>query len=231
MNDRYAKWGAATGFLAVVLFLVGFLGFIAPGVPDFDSPGSAWVSYFSEHQSRIQFGVVLIGIALLAFLWFLGSVRSALARAEGGEGRLTSIAFGAGLISIAMLTVGVSATAVAALRAGESGIDPNLVRAFQDLSVAVGGPGAAAFTAFFTAVAIVGYRFKAVPAPVAGFAALAAITQPLAYGVAVTDSGAFAGDGVIGGFLPIITFTIGVLALSIALFRRPEGYASASAKA
>jgi hypothetical protein len=60
-----------------------------------------------------------------------------------------------------------------------------------------------------------------VPAPVAGFSALAAITQPLAYGVAVTDSGAFAADGVLGGFIPIVTFALAMLTLSTALMRGP----------
>jgi hypothetical protein len=34
------------------------------------------------------------------------------------------------------------------------------------------------------------------------FSALAAITQPLAYGIAVTDHGAFASDGVLGFVIP-----------------------------
>ena len=74
-----------------------------------------------------------------------------------------------------------------------------------------GGPGAAGFTAFFAATAIAGYRFKAMPAPVAGMSALAAITQPLAYGVAVTDTGVFAADGFLGGFIPIITFVLAMV--------------------
>jgi hypothetical protein len=226
VNDRYARYGAASGILAVVLLMVGFLGFVTPSVPDFDSSGTTWASFYSDHQSRIQAGVTIVGAGLFFFIWFLGSVRSALARAEGGQGRLTSIAYGGGLLSVGVLIVGASAIAVAALRPGE--LDPNVTRALQDLSVAMGAPGAAAFTAFFAAIAIVGYRYKAVPAPVAGFAALAAIAQPLAFGVGVTDHGAFAGDGLVGGLIPIITFTIAVLALSIALMRRPEGYADSA---
>jgi hypothetical protein len=67
-----------------------------------------------------------------------------------------------------------------------------------------------------------------VPAPVAGLSALAAITQPLAYGVAVTDSGPFAADGVLGGFIPIITFVVAMLGLSLALIREPKGYAASA---
>jgi len=124
------------------------------------------------------------------------------------------------------LLVAATAGAVAALRPGD--LDPNTTRAFNDLGVVAGGPGAAGFTALFAATAIVGYRHRAVPAPIAGLSALAAITQPLAYGVAVTDSGAFAADGVLGGFIPIITFVVAMLGLSLALIREPNGYAASA---
>src|SRR5262249_2735828 len=138
------------------------------------------------------------------------------------------VAFGGGIVAIATLLIAGSAGAVAALRPED--LDPNTTRAFNDLGVVAGGPGAAGFTALFAAAAIVGYRHRAVPAPVAGVAALAAITHPLAYGVAVTDSGAFAADGVIGGFIPIITFVIAMLALSYALIREPRGHAASASQ-
>jgi hypothetical protein len=219
-DDRFARYGAASGILAVLLVVGAFLGFILPNAPELDAPGIDWAAYFADHQSRIQVGVIVLGVGLFFFIWFLGSLRSALARAEGGEGRLASIAFGGGIVAIASLMVAASAGAVAALRPED--LDPNTTRALNDVGVVVGGPGAAGFTALFAATAIVGYRHGALPAPIAGLAALAAITQPLAYGVAVTDSGAFAADGVLGGFIPIITFVIAMLALSYALIREPR---------
>jgi hypothetical protein len=136
------------------------------------------------------------------------------------------VAFGGGIVAVVTLLIAGSATAVAALRPED--LDPNTTRAFNDLGVVAGAPGAAGFTALFAATAIAGYRDRAVPAPVAGFSALAAITQPLTYGVAVTDTGAFAADGVLGGFIPIITFVVAMLALSYALIREPRGYASSA---
>jgi hypothetical protein len=218
-NDRYARYGAASGILAVILIVGSFIGLVLPNAPDLDAPGTDWAGYFTDHQSRIQVGVIVLGVGLFFFIWFLGSLRSALARAEGGEGRLASVAFAGGIVATVSLLVAATAGAVAALRPED--LDPNTTRALNDLGVAVGGPGAAGFTALFAATAIVGYRYNAVPAPVAGFSALAAITQPLAYGVAVTDSGAFAGDGFLGGFIPIITFVLAVVALSGALVRQP----------
>jgi hypothetical protein len=225
-DDRFARYGAASGILAVLLTVGGFVGFILPNAPDLDAPGTDWATYFTAHQSRIQVGVIVLGVGLFFFIWFLGSLRSALARAEGGEGRLASIAFGGGIVAVASLLIAASAGAVAALRPED--LDPNTTRALNDLGVVAGGPGAAGFTALFAATAIVGYRHRAVPAPVAGLSALAAITQPLAYGVAVTDSGAFAASGLLGGFIPIITFVVATLALSYALIREPQGHAAAA---
>lgn len=218
-TDRFARYGALTGLIATILIVGAFAALVLPDAPDPSAAGSSWTTYFTDHRTRIQFGVVIAGVGLLFFIWFLGSLRTALARAEGGDGRLASVAFGGGIIAVATLLVGITAGAAAALRPTE--LDPNLTRALNDLGVVAGGPGAAGFTALFAATAIVGYRFKAIPAPVAGMSALAAITQPLAYGVAVTDTGVFAPDGVLGGLIPIVTFVLAMVPLSLALYRRP----------
>jgi hypothetical protein len=49
---------------------------------------------------------------------------------------------------------------------------------------------------------------------------LAAITAPLAFGVLATDTGAFAPDGVLGLVVPLVTFLVAFLALSVALVRQ-----------
>jgi hypothetical protein len=218
MPDRHARWGAATGFLFVILSVVAFAGLIGPNVPKLDDPATDWQTYFTDHQDRIQAGVALASVSVFFLIWFLGSVRAALAAAEGGNGRLTSVAYGGGLGMVAFFVVAMTLTAAAAYRPGD--LDPNLTRALNDAAILSGGPTAAAIMAFFGATAIVGYRHKAVPAPVAGFCALAAITAPLGFGIVETESGAFAGDGVLGLYLPLLTFTVGFVALSIALYRQ-----------
>ena len=217
-NDRHARWGAATGFGFVILSAIAFAWLIGANVPKLDDPATDWQAYFTDHQDRIQAGVALASVSLLFFIWFLGSVRAALAAAEGGNGRLAAVAYGGGLGMAAFFIVALTATAAAAYRPTE--LDPNLTRALNDMAVLTGGPAAAAIAAFFGATAIVGYRHKAVPAPVAGFCALAAITAPLGFGIVETDSGAFAGDGALGLFLPLATFILGFLALSWALYRQ-----------
>jgi hypothetical protein len=153
----------------------------------------------------------------------LGSLRSAIAAAEGGEGRLASIAFGGGLVASAILMVTLTGIATAAFRPDD--IDPNITRAINDFGAMTAGPAAGALTAFFAATAIAGYRHRFVPAWVAGFSALAAICQPLAFGVVFCTTGAFAADGVLGFIVPVVTFAVAVLTASWALSRTPRAAA------
>jgi hypothetical protein len=122
------------------------------------------------------------------------------------------------LVSAAFLIVGGGAIATAAFRPQE--LDPNLTRALNDFGVLVGALAVGAFTALFGATAIVGYRYKALPDSVAGLSALAAVLQLPGLGTALTDSGAFAASGVLGGFVPFLAFVVAYLAISIALVKR-----------
>jgi hypothetical protein len=224
MEDRYARLGALGGILAVIALLVGF-GLAASGAPAFDESARAWGGFFADHATRIQIGVTIVGAGIFFFIWFLGSLRSAIAAAEGGQGRLASIAFGGGLVAAGILMVTLTGTAAAAYR--PEGIDPSLTRALNDLGALTAGPAAGALTALFAATASAGYRHRFVPPWVAGFSALAAITQPLAFGVVFCTSGAFAADGVLGFIIPVLTFALAILTASWALGRNP---AAASAE-
>ena len=216
-NDRHERYGAATGILAVVLILAGFLIY-SSGIPATDASAEEWASFFSDNQDRIQAALTIVGVGLFFFIWFLGSLRAAIASAEGGSARLASIAHGGGIVAVATLLIALTASAAAAFRPDE--LDPTLTRALNDFGLVAGAPGAAGLTALFAATAIAGYRHGALPAPVAGFSALAAITQPLAYGVAVTDHGAFAADGALGLMIPVLTFALAILTASVALIRQ-----------
>jgi hypothetical protein len=225
MADQYERRGAAGGIASVLALIVGF-GLVTSNAPGLDSSGQDFATFLSDHQSRIQIGLLILSVGIFAFIVFLGSLRSAIARAEGGTGRLAAIAYGSGLLSAGILLVGISAFAAAAFRPDE--LDPNVTRALNDFGLLTGGPAAAALTAFSAATAIAGYRYGALPAPVAGFSALSAITQPLGLGVMFTTTGVFAGDGVLGAYVPILTFALAVVTASWVLVR---GYSPPQAAA
>jgi hypothetical protein len=209
-----ARNGAATGIIAVILMVVGFAIF-GSDIPKANDPAQDWQAFFVDHQNRIQTAATIVGIGLFFFLWFLGSLRDAIAGAEGGGGRLAAIAHGGGLIASACLLVGLAAYGAAAFHPLEAGT--NVTHALSDFAAIIAAPAAAAFTALFAATAVAGYRHGALPAPIAGISATAAIGQLFAYPTIATDHGAFAPDGALGLWVPFITFAVAVLAISGAL--------------
>jgi hypothetical protein len=213
-----ARWGAATGIFSVVLFLVGFL-VITPKPPRADAGAQAFASYYVEHQDAIRIGMVVVTLSSFFLVWFVGTLRSALADAEGPNGRLTSISFAGGVATFGFFIVAITAIAVAAYHPDE--VDANLTRALNDAALLAAVPVAAALTAFFGAAACVIYRFGGLPRWSGTLAAIATALQPLALTGIFTDSGAFAPDGAIGLFAPVVGIGLGVIALSIGMLRGP----------
>jgi hypothetical protein len=99
MNERrWERHAPLAGVLAVALWLIGIL--IVEGVgnpPNDDVTGQEAVAYYDDDSNSILAGSLIWALGTLAFIWFLGSLRSALHRAEGGVGRVASIAFAAGI--------------------------------------------------------------------------------------------------------------------------------------
>ena len=212
----WERIGAATGAASVLLFILS-VG-ILPTPPDVDAPASEIHAYYAEEQDGIQVSLVFAAAALFFFIWFLGSLRSALRVAEGGTGRVSSIAFAGGVVSAGALFALITLIAGAAFRPDQATAE--VTTAINDLAVVSGGAAAAALTALFAASAKVALRHGAFPTSVGWLLALAALAQPFALGAMLTDSGAFAGDGVLGLFLPVGAFAIAILAASGVLVQR-----------
>ena len=90
-SSRWERFAPLTGVVFFVLIAVSFA--LSGNTPDTDSSTADTVSYWSSHDSR-QIASAIIGtFAVIFFIWFGAILRSALLRAEGGEGRLSLIAF------------------------------------------------------------------------------------------------------------------------------------------
>jgi hypothetical protein len=200
----------------VLLLIVGFG--IFPNPPDVDAAATEVHAYYLDEQNGIQASLVVLIAALFFFIWFLGSLRSALREAEGGTGRVSAIAFAGGLVSAGALFTLITLIAGAAFRPEEA--TPEVTTALNDLAVVTGGPALAGLTALFAASAKVALRHGAFSGSVALLLVLAALAQPFAVGAMLTDTGVFAGDGVLGLFLPVAAFGVAILALSGALVQR-----------
>ena len=215
-DSGWERAGAATGIASVLLFIGGFL--IVPTPPDVNAPAAEVAAYFTEEQDGIRATLVAFTAALFFYIWFLGSLRSALWEAEGGSGRVSAIAFGAGLVGAAALFLLIDLLAAAAFRPAET--SPEVTTALNDAAVVSGAPALAALTALFAATAKVMLRSGVFPPWLGWLNAVAALAQPLAVGAMLTDSGAFAGDGALGLFVPVFSFGIALGATSVVLIGR-----------
>jgi hypothetical protein len=213
-DDRYAEYGAATGIAFAVFAVVGFL-LIGADAPSLDAATDEWPQHFDENQGTIRAGLILVTIAAFFFIWFLGTVSSTL-RIAAGEPRLPSIAFAGGILAVASLFITATAIAVATLHPETR--SPELTRTLNDFAVMAGLPLIAGIAAFFGAIALVILRSASgLPAWLGWLSLIAGVAQLLAFGIVFTDSGAFAGDGVLGLYVPFAVAIIAIVALSALL--------------
>jgi hypothetical protein len=211
-EDRYARYGAATGIVFVVLLVVAFIVMTEP--PDMEAPADEWALYFSDHQDAINTGVVLGTLALFFFVWFAGTLASAL-RVASGSPRLPAIAFAGAILATASFFIGLTALAVAAHRPEE--VSPEVTRALNDMFILAGVPAIGGLLALFGAVALAILRSDLLPTWVGWLSGVTGVLQLLTFGALYTDTGAFAGDGALGVFVPLIAALGTIFVLSIVL--------------
>jgi hypothetical protein len=90
---RWERYAPLTGVVAVVLWVVGIIVLTGPGHLGNNSSDSPVVilAKYAAHSGAIQWGAWFVMLGALVFIWFVGSLRSALFGAEGGTGRLATI--------------------------------------------------------------------------------------------------------------------------------------------
>jgi len=178
-----ARWVPGLGLVFSVLVLVAYG--LKTGAPGNNDPDPTWVAYYANsgnrHKEEIAF--LLVGLAGLCFLQFLGSVRGALARAEGEPARITTaaIASGAAFIAIALAAhaVGTSVAWSKSFYAADLTVDPNTARILASLSYLLFVMSLFAAAGMALAVATIGLRMRAFPAWLSWLSVLAAIAGVL----------------------------------------------------
>ena len=175
---RIARWVPANGIVFAVLVIIASL--LTMDSPDPDSSDATWTSFYADAGNRRneEISFFLIGLAGLCFLQFLGSVRGALARAEGEPARITTAAVASGT---AFITMAISAHAVqtapswAVSASDEFTVDPNTARLFTTLGYVLFVMSLFAAAAMAIAVATLAFVTPTFPAWLAWFSALAAV--------------------------------------------------------
>lgn len=83
--------------LAVALWVVGFVILMSSGMVAQDATPEEVLAHHQTNGGPLIAGSLMFMLGTLAFVWFLGSLTTSLRSAEGGAGRVASIAFGGGL--------------------------------------------------------------------------------------------------------------------------------------
>jgi hypothetical protein len=206
-SSRWERFAPLSGVVFFVLIVVTFA--LSNDTPDTDSSTADTVGYWSAHDSRLIASAIVGTFAVIFLIWFGASLRSALMRAEGGQGRLSTLAF-AGILIIGISgAIGSSLQLTVADTAGD--VPPIATQTLSVLSSDFFLPFLAGIAILMFASAICTLRFGALPKWLGWVALVIGI-------VSVTPV----------GFIGFLASFIWLLVVSIVLFLR-EGQAATPA--
>jgi hypothetical protein len=201
--------GGIAAIVFAVLFVVGFL--MVSDTPDGDESNLKWLRYYADSDNRrmIVIGAIVLALAALAFLVFLGALRDRLRNGTGGDW-VGSTAVASGVFFVAMLAVaGLGTASVSAgVEFGDNPLprDANIMRTFESLGVgALVLFGAAAAGLLIITASVAGGRSALFPRwlVVSGYVA----------GVIVIVGGLF--------FIPLALFVLWMIIVGIVMLRSP----------
>jgi hypothetical protein len=202
------RWGGIAAIVFAVLFVVGFL--FVSDTPEGDESNLEWLRYYADSDNRrmIIIGAIVLALAAVAFLVFLGVLRESLRNAGAGLEWIGTTAFASGLLFVAMLAVATLGTASvsASVEFGDAPVvrDADVLRTFESLGIgALVLFGAAAAGLLIITTSVVAGRAALLPRwlVVAGYIA----------GVIVLLGGLF--------FIPLVLFVLWMLVVGIVMLR------------
>jgi hypothetical protein len=208
MKQLWDRWAPLSGLLAVVCSLVGVM--FALDQPQDKDSNAKIVAYFADHSHRVHgvvgFFVFLAGILLL--LAFLGALRERLLAAEGQPGRLSALAFGAGIASLPLWAVSMLLANAASFAGNESSsfrLDPNTFRLLADTAYFAWVAAAVVSSVVVWATSAVALRTAVLPRWYARLGILAGIVQLFGF-----------------LFFPFFVWWLWIIVTSVLLVRQPN---------
>jgi hypothetical protein len=191
-KTNWERWGAATGYLVLALGIVGAA--FERGAPPANAAAEESLAFFTAYRSELLAQSLMFVLSAGVYLWWFGSLRSFLLRAEGENGRLTTVAFGAG-VAWAGLQMVLQSVQVALATGIQDDPAPALVGMFGDLTYALSVIAYVPMAVMLAAIAVVSLRSGAFPAWLGWLSTLvAAANLVMSLGI-VVDSGSLVPGG------------------------------------
>ncbi len=218
-GTRFEKLSAATGY-AALLCGIGAVALERPW-PSTTNPAALPVFLADNHAAIL--GQSLLFLLSAGFsLWFLGSLRSHLLAREAGTGRVTMIAFTAGMIGYG-LTIAGQAPQITLTLPAQASVDPALAALLTELGYVMLLVANIPLAVMFTAIAIVSLRNAAFPTWLGWIAAVAAVAALVLPFAVVDPTGPLAPQGWLSYLLYLapIVWLIPATTLMITRIGRP----------
>jgi hypothetical protein len=136
-EGRFAGWSPALGLVFVVLFAVG-IG-LSANVPGADSSDAKILAYYNDHgnQLKLEIAYYLVTLAVVSFLWFVGTLAARMSDLAGSSPWLSRIVLGSATAGSLAMPAGFAADSMVAATADHTSrfhIDPNTARVIADFA-------------------------------------------------------------------------------------------------
>lgn len=185
-KTNWERWGAASGYLVLVLGIAAAA--FERGAPPANAPAEESLAFFTAYRSELRMQSLLFVLSAGVYLWWFGSLHSFLVRAEGETARLSTIAFGAGVLWVGLQLVLQSVQVALAMGVGDD-MTSALVGMLGDLAYVLSVIAYVPMAVMLAAIATVSLRAGVFPAWLGWLSALAAAANlVMSLGIAV-DSG------------------------------------------
>jgi hypothetical protein len=157
---RWERFAPLSGIVAVVLWVVGTIITESTDISEKDT-GLEVLVVFREDTNTLLTGGIIFVFGVVFFIWFLGSLRARLWRAEGALGRLTAIAYGSGMLAALCLLFQGAPIVQGAL--DEDDLGPGAAQSLQVISEAFFGGTEITLIPMFVAVGLLTLRTRVLP--------------------------------------------------------------------
>jgi hypothetical protein len=172
-SSRWERLAPLTGVVFVALAIVSII--LSGSTPDSTDTTAGVVGFWQAHDSREMTSGLLGALAVVFFLWFLGSLRSALGRSERQSERLATTVFAGFLVfAVGLLSI-LGFQFAAADVADNSGVAPEVVGTLSVLQSDFFFPLSVGLIVGFLSSAVAIWRYGAFPRWLAYLAIVAAI--------------------------------------------------------